>query len=121
MNNPANEEALAELTDDAEATLARHAARKAEQELAKMTRGQLAKKISGEQRELLRKLMGQGPKGAQDALKALQNGAQLPEGLSRETLEIYKMIAKKSIEDGIDKIGTQAARLALLRAILGSP
>ena len=80
-----------------------------------MTRGELAKTITRDQRDLLQKLFGTGPQGARDALA---QGAKIPEGLARETLETYRQIAQKSINEGIDKIGTQAERLKLLDELL---
>jgi hypothetical protein len=83
-----------------------------------LTRGQLARTIGPDQQALLKQLFGTGPGGAQKALAAIQAGGQIPSGLTTQTLQTYQQIAQMSINEGIDSIGTQAARLQLINSIL---
>ena len=87
---------------------------KAESVGVAMTRGQLAKTISQDQMALLRNLFGRGREGAENALGKLSSGGKLPPGLTKNTLDTYKKIAQKTIEEGIDKKGVQAERLRVI-------
>jgi hypothetical protein len=87
--------------------------------LSSLTRGQLGRMISESQRTALKKLFGTGPEGARKSLASLRAGGRLPEGLTRKTLEIYREVARKTIADGDDLIGTQAERLKLIEEALG--
>ena len=80
--------------------------------------GQLAKTIPDDQKGLLRQLFGNGPEGAAQALQNLQQGGSLPEGLTQETLQTYQQIAQSAIDNGIDTVGTQAARLPVIQQAL---
>jgi len=61
---------------------------------------------------------GGGVEGAEAALQNLSKGGNLPQGLTRETLETYSKIAQNAIDGGVDKIGTQAARLKAIQEAL---
>jgi RHS repeat-associated protein len=93
-------------------------AKKAADKLKDLSRGELSKLIKPEQRDLLHDLFGTGPQGARESLENLLEGGKLPEGLTQETLEIYREIARKVIEENIDRIGTQAERLKLIEEAL---
>jgi len=80
--------------------------------------GELSKQISKEQRKLIHDFFGGGVEGAEAALQNLSKGGNLPQGLTRETLETYSKIAQNAIDGGVDKIGTQAARLKAIQEAL---
>ena len=50
--------------------------------LSEMSRGELSQQINAQQRELLRKVFGDGPEGARKALEAFRQGDQIPLGLT---------------------------------------
>ena len=58
--------------------------------------------------------MGQRGSGA---LKAM--GKPLPPGLAPQTLRLDQELARRAIDEGIDTVGTQAARLRLIERALG--
>jgi RHS repeat-associated protein len=78
----------------------------------------LSNTISKEQRKLLHDFLGDGVKGARDALTRLNAGGSLPEGLTKQTLDTYKSIAQNAIKAGQDTVGAQAARLKAIDAAL---
>jgi hypothetical protein len=71
-------------------------------------------KISPQQTRLLSKLFGNGPEGARARLKNFE----IPKGLTRETLEKYAEIARRTINAGKDNRGTQAERLKVVEKAL---
>jgi RHS repeat-associated protein len=71
-------------------------------------------KIQPSQQKKLSDFFGGGPQGARDRM----NNFQVPEGLTRETLEKYAEIARRTINAGKDKSGTQAERLKLVERAL---
>ncbi|HVX90155.1 MAG TPA: hypothetical protein VHC20_00690 [Candidatus Paceibacterota bacterium] len=73
------------------------------------TPGQLNQLIGGAQRELLKDLFGQGEQGALSRLSNLR----IPEGLSRETLEIYKEAAVRVVQRGPGALGYAVQQLRL--------
>jgi RHS repeat-associated protein len=87
----------------------------AEGSLAGLSLQQLNGLIRGSQRELLNRLFGQGMEGAQRAVAS----GEVPAGLTRQALLVYREIAKRAIEKGIDKGGVQAARLKIIEQALG--
>jgi RHS repeat-associated protein len=87
---------------------------RAESATAAMTRGQLARTLSQEENALLRSLFGTGKKGAESALAKLSAGGKIPPGLTKKTLETYKKIAQKTIEETGDKGAIQAERLKVI-------
>jgi RHS repeat-associated protein len=82
--------------------------------LAGLSIQQLSGLIRGTQKQLLERLFGQGIEGAQRALAT----GEVPAGLTRQALLVYKEIAKRAIEKGIDKGGVQAARLKIIEQAL---
>ena len=85
---------------------------------ASLGRRALSETIDGTQRKLLGQFVGNGVQGAEASLARLQAGGNLPQGLSRQTLETYGKIAQQSIDANKDALGTQAARLALIKEAL---
>lgn len=73
------------------------------------TPGQLNQLIGGAQKELLKDLFGQGQQGALSRLSNLR----LPEGLTRETLEIYKEAAVRVLQRGPGAPGFEVQQLRL--------
>jgi hypothetical protein len=59
-------------------------------------------------------LFGTGKKGAESALAKLSAGGKIPPGLTKKTLETYKKIAQKTIEETGDKGAIQAERLKVI-------
>ena len=55
-----------------------------------------------------------------ELLKDLFTSGKAPQGLSRQTLKIYKELAVRAIESGADKLGVQAQRLELINKALSS-
>lgn len=85
-----------------------------------LTAAEAAAAISLAERQGLRELFGQGPGGAQVLLDRLAHGpVSLPSNVTRQTLENYGIVAQGAINQGIDKIGTQALRLEAIRRLLG--
>ena len=76
---------------------------------------EINKIIGSSQRELLREFFGTGVEGA--AQRAAN--FKVPQGLTRQTLEAYEELARRAINAGADKAGTQAARLRLLGQAYG--
>jgi RHS repeat-associated protein len=73
------------------------------------TPGQLNQLIGGAQRELLKDLFGQGQQGAASRLANFK----LPEGITRETLEIYKEAAVRVVQRGPGSPGFEVQKLRL--------
>ena len=71
-------------------------------------------KISPEQTRLLYQFFGNGPEGAINRM----NNFYIPRGLTRETLEKYAEIARRTINANKDTRGTQAERLKLVEKAL---
>jgi hypothetical protein len=69
-----------------------------------LSNGEINQTIASEQRVLLRKWFGRGPAGRGRSEEA-------PSGLTRETLEAYHEIARRTIAEGKDPMGTQQMRL----------
>jgi RHS repeat-associated protein len=70
--------------------------------------------IGDQQRQLLREFFGKSVKGARGRMENFH----VPEGLARQTLEIYREVANRAIAQGIDGLGVQRLRLQLIeRAI----
>lgn len=67
---------------------------------------------------MIHDFFGGGLEGAEAAFQNLAKGGSLPQGLTQETLETYRKIAQNAIDGGIDKIGTQAARLKAIEEAL---
>ena len=68
----------------------------------------------------LKDLFGQGPDGASDALRQLEDGTkQVPPTLTRDALENYAKIARDQIAKGLDGSSVQATRLKIIERILG--
>lgn len=84
-------------------------------DLSNLSRRDLNQLIGDEQRGLLKRFLGQGLKGAQNRAADFQ----LPEGLTRDTLNISKEIAQRAINAGADSTGVQAERLKLIERALG--
>ncbi len=53
----------------------------------------------------------------QGAQRALQSG-EVPAGLTRQSLLVYKELAQRAIERGADKLGVQAVRLKIIEEAL---
>jgi hypothetical protein len=62
----------------------------------------------------LREFFGSGIRGAQERAANFR----IPEGLTREALENYAIVAREAIAKGADKAGTQVARLELVQRAL---
>jgi hypothetical protein len=56
--------------------------------------------------------------GQRELLKQPFKTRTLPEGLSRRTLELYRVLAKRAINAEIDASGVQAERLKLIEEAL---
>ncbi len=82
--------------------------------LARLSLQQLNSLIRGNQQQLLRRLFGQGVEGAKQSLGNLS----IPSGLSREALLVYREIARRAIERGVDKAGVQALRMKIINEAL---
>ena len=78
--------------------------------LASLSLQQLNGIIRGTQRQLLNRLFGNGVQGAQRALSS----GEVPAGLTREALLVYREVARRAIEKGIDKGGVQALRIKVI-------
>ncbi len=69
---------------------------------------------------ILRNTFGQGPAEGLAVLKALENGtANIPAAATPQLLARYAAIAQAAIDAGIDRIGTQAIRLQIIKKLLG--
>jgi RHS repeat-associated protein len=79
-----------------------------------MTNNEIVNILTQQQKLLLRQWMGRAAQGARNAM-----GQALPRGLNRDTLIAYREIALRMIARGLDTVGTQAARLALIDQALG--
>lgn len=80
-----------------------------------LTRGEIARKfISPEQKDLLEEFFGTGLQGAKFRLMNFF----IPKGLLRASLEAYQEIARRTIEEKLDKHGVQALRLQLVEKAL---
>ena len=53
-------------------------------------------------------------KGAQGALES----GEIPAGLTRQSLLVYKELAQRAIERGADKLGVQVVRLKVVEEAL---
>ena len=78
------------------------------------SRSQIAHAIGPQQTELLRQFFGKGVRGAQ----AAEQTFSIPHGLTRATLEAYHEIARRTIEEGQDRLGVQRLRLRLVERAL---
>ncbi len=86
------------------------------EKFANLSRGEIARKfISREQKNLLEEFFGAGRQGAEHRLANFF----VPAGLKIESLEAYREIAKRTIEERLDKQGVQALRLQLVEMALG--
>lgn len=81
-----------------------------EESLAGLSVQQLNSLIRGTQKQLLSRLFGSGVEGAQNAL----TGGEVPEGLTREGLLVYRELARRYIEAGRDATGVQALRVKII-------
>ena len=79
-----------------------------------LTRQGIAQGIGPHQTQLLRDFFGQGVEGAEARMRDFR----IPEGLSRETLERYLEIARRTIEEGLDTSGVQQRRNELVERAL---
>lgn len=73
------------------------------------TTGELKQLIGGAQRELLQQLLGHGEQGALSRLSNLD----IPQGLTKETLETYKEAAVRVVQRGPGAPGFQVQQLRL--------
>jgi RHS repeat-associated protein len=94
--------------------LAGAAADGAATDLSALTVKQLTEMIRGTQKDLLGKLFGRGLQGAETALES----GEVPEGITRQTLVVYRELAQRAIANGMDKGGVQAVRLKVIEAAL---
>jgi hypothetical protein len=78
------------------------------------SRREIAQDIGPEQVRLLRQFLGSGVGGA----RAAADNFRIPAGLTRETLEAYHEIARRTIKAGQDYLGVQRLRLALIEKAL---
>lgn len=85
---------------------------------AQLTIKELTSMLRGAPRDALNKLFGDGLTGAQRALRTLQAGGQLPAGVTRQSLEVYREIALRHIARGADTNGAQAMRLLVIEEAL---
>lgn len=84
-------------------------------EFADLTRGEIARKfISHQQKVLLEEFFGTGLKGAEFRLANFI----VPDAIEIESLEAYGEIARRTIEEKLDKQGVQALRLHLVEMAL---
>ena len=60
----------------------------------------------------LRQLFGKGLRGAEIMLK--QDPIEVPEGVTRDTLERYRKIARKAISDGKGETTVQKKRIEII-------
>ncbi len=82
---------------------------------ANLTRGEIARKfISPERRNLFEEFFGRGLQGAKNRSKNFI----VPKTLTAESLEAYAEIARRTIEEKLDKKGVQALRLQLVEKAL---
>ena len=72
----------------------------------------MGEKFTPEENGGLRKLLGQGLKGAEDTLG--RDTIEIPEGVTSDTLERYKKIAEDAIARGRDKTGVQEKRIKII-------
>lgn len=79
-----------------------------------LTRGGIARGIGPHQTQLLRDFFGSGVEGAEAKMRDFR----VPDGLSRETLERYLGIARRTIEEGLDTAGVQRRRSELVERAL---
>jgi len=96
-------------------TILRSILRRRQNRFRGQTNGAIANGINPHQKKLLRKFFG---KGLKEALESEKN-FRVPEGLSRDTLERYREIARRVIEKGKDPSGVQRVRLRLVKRALG--
>jgi RHS repeat-associated protein len=81
---------------------------------ADLTRSQISRLITSDQRAALSKFFGNSVSGAQYRAANFS----VPSNLTRTTLEQYGAIAVKAIDEGIDTRGVQALRLTLVERAL---
>lgn len=81
---------------------------------AGQTTQQVNQGISVAQRNLLKDLFGVGAEGARNAWQS----GRVPPGLTPDTLMRYHELARRAIEEGIDKQGVQIMRMQIIERIL---
>ncbi len=72
----------------------------------------MGEKFTPEENEGLRKLFGQGLKGAEDMLG--RDTIEIPEGVTSDALERYRKIAEDAIAKGRDTTGVQKKRIGII-------
>jgi RHS repeat-associated protein len=91
------------------------------------TRNEIQSLIPRKEGNILANMFGPGPESSEELLKKITSGEfQIPEGLSRETLDVYAEIAHRSTRgymnaDGklsVDPVGTQKIRLKIMEELL---